>query len=110
MSIREEFEKWYSYDGDYLESIERDESGKYKYAGTVSAFEAYCGGVKLQGKRVKELQIQLEQERDMHKKYGLMLSAALRGEKRNDEPDNDGRLEAVREMYAKLNAAMEGVK
>ena len=45
-----------------------------------------------------ELQLQLEQEREIQKRSGLMLSAALRGEKRSYEPESSGRLDAVRAM------------
>ena len=97
MSIREEFEKWYSNDGDYPKSIERDESGQYKYIGTASAWVAYRAGVKLQSKKVEELQIQLEQER-------LELNAAL--ESLEFILNHDDPVIAVKA----LKKAMEGVK
>jgi hypothetical protein len=49
-----------------------------------------------------ELQLQLEQEREIQKRSGLMLSAALRGDKRRDEPENSGRLDAVRAMREEI--------
>ena len=46
----------------------------------------------------KLAQQQLETEREEKRVRGLQLSAALNGDKRADEPENDGRLDAVRAM------------
>ena len=46
----------------------------------------------------KLAQQQLEAEREEKRVWGLQLSAALHGDKREDETENDGRLDAVRAM------------
>lgn len=51
---------------------------------------------------IDQLQLELEQEREHRKSYGLQISAALRGEKHPLEREDDGRLQAVRKMALKL--------
>ena len=46
----------------------------------------------------KLAQQQLDSERQEKRVWGLQLSAALNGDKRADEPKNDGRLDAVRAL------------
>ena len=53
-----------------------------------------------QQKKITSLQIQLEQERERHSRYGLVISAALRGDASGYEPLNDGRMQAIRELKA----------
>ena len=55
-----------------------------------------------QARKIAQLERQLEQEREIQKQHGLMISAALRGEKLKCEPENSGRLDAVRAMRQEL--------
>ena len=49
---------------------------------------------------VKALQLQIEQERKRMAEYGLVISAALRGDTSKKEQPNDGRMQAVRDLKA----------
>ena len=53
------------------------------------------------GFEIAYLNRQLEQAQEDRKKYGVHLAAALKGEKRKDEPQ-DWRLDRVREIVASL--------
>lgn len=91
-----------------------ESSISYDFEGADIRFliEAYNESEVFRSELIKQrtnLQIQLEQEREIRKKYGLMLSAALRGDKRSDEPENDGRLDAVRDMVKRVHG-LEPVK
>jgi hypothetical protein len=50
----------------------------------------------------KLAQTQLDAEREEKRAWGLHLSAALNGDKRADEPENDARLDAVRAMAVEV--------
>jgi hypothetical protein len=59
--------------------------------------------------KITALQLQLEENQKQMSAYGLCLSAALRGEKRSDEPPCNGRLDAVRELVDRNESFMNTI-
>lgn len=85
--------------GRFLEVMPASESGlevKYESELAQTAWAAW----QARQAKIDELHLQLEQERELNKQYGLMVSEALRGRKHPKEPKNDGRMEAIRDIYA----------
>lgn len=48
--------------------------------------------------KINQLELELTNQREIHKTYGLVLSHAINGMKHPREHDNDGRMQAVRKL------------